>query len=478
MAEFAKNMLAQKLMSQKKTDPFSDSKFFQPSDATTPPRYTGMIVPIERNLQGNWWESDVDWAVPKMVTGMYDATIGNMDKLFKGELGYPSVDNPKFTKAASDMAMNVAGGGLLGSKIPGAVPKNALASNLIGGGSKSIKSLDDIKSKYSNVDLSISSNPEGITLNKIVVPKEARSEGIGTSVMNDLIKFADQNNLKIAVTPDSAFGGSKTRLKSFYKKFGFVNNKGRNKDFSFRESMVRRPKNLEAKRLEIENRRKEANIDRFGYDPKDNVIKLDPTKKKANTVPRDESSGHAADFVPVNFGPPAHNMNMKISEEFAPKGFSTMSTDMGNNYENLKYFISSSRGTPEFKEEVDFYRKLFAIKGKPDAEITVYRASPTNDLRYGDLITPIKSDAQNMVDQSKITRMDIRDAGRANRLKGDKPVDLQQEKMFRTMDSIMDILPIKENTPSKLFEYKIKAKDLRWDGNGGLIRWGYFPSKN
>ena len=123
MAEFAKNMLAQKLMSQKKTDPFSDSRFFQPSDALDAPRERGMLLPFSVQKYG---EKNRELAFPQSAVDFYDATIGNMGKLFKGELGYPSVDNPKFTKAASDMAMNVAGGGLLGSKIPGAVPENAL----------------------------------------------------------------------------------------------------------------------------------------------------------------------------------------------------------------------------------------------------------------------------------------------------------------------------------------------------------------
>ena len=109
-------------------------------------------------------------------------------------------------------------------------------------GVKATNTLDDIKNKYPNVDLSVFSKPEGITLSKIVVPKDARSEGIGSKVMKDLIKYADENNLPIALTPDSSFGGSKTRLKSFYRNFGFKDNKGRNKDFSFRESMIRQPK--------------------------------------------------------------------------------------------------------------------------------------------------------------------------------------------------------------------------------------------
>jgi hypothetical protein len=329
-------------------------------------------------------------------------------------------------------------------------------------GSKTPKSLGDIKNKYPNVNLSVFSKPEGITLSKIVVPEGARSEGIGSNVMKDLIKYADENNLPIALTPDSSFGGSKTRLKSFYRKFGFKDNKGRNKDFSFRESMIRQPKQIEKK---------------------DNVVELDFQKKKIEAeldkkdAPRDTSSGHAADGVPAQFGPPAHDMNLKVSEEFTPEGFGTFSTNVGNNYENLKFFISSSRGTPEYKEEVDFYRKLFAVKGNPNAEITVYRASPTNDLRPGDLVTPIKSDAKFLVDESKITQDDIIKSERQRR-KDSETIDLREEKNLRTMENIMGMLPIKENTPSKLFEYKVKAKDIRWDGNNGLIRWGYFPDKS
>ena len=220
-----------------------------------------------------------------------------------------------------------------------------------------------------------------------------------------------------------------------------------------------------------------------GKPPKDNIIKLDFQKKKIEAeldkkdIPRDTSSGHAADGVPAQFGPPAHDMNLSISEEFTPEGFGTFSTNVGNNYENLKYFISSSRGTPEFKEEVDFYKKLIAIKGNPNAEITVYRASPTNDLRPGDLVTPIKSDAKFLVDESKITQDDIIQSERKRR-KDSETIDLREEKNLRSMENIMGMLPIKENTPSKMFEYKIKAKDIRWDGNNGLIRWGYFPDKS
>ena len=213
-----------------------------------------------------------------------------------------------------------------------------------------------------------------------------------------------------------------------------------------------------------------------------NVIQLDVEKKKRieqklkeNTAPRDTTSGHAADGVPAQFGPPAHNMNLSIDEEFTPEGFSTFSTNVGNDYENLKFFVSSSRGTKEYDEEVAFLRKLKEIKGNPNAEVTIYRASPTDDLRPGDLITPIKSDAEFYVEQSKITRDDIIEAQRKARLDTDEPIDLKKEKNIRRMDKIIGMFPEPEVSPSKVFTYKVKAKDIRWDGNNGLIRWGYFP---
>lgn len=205
------------------------------------------------------------------------------------------------------------------------------------------------------------------------------------------------------------------------------------------------------------------------------VIKLNTQKKKKEEKFRDESSGHAADNVAAQFGPQAHKMNTRFDDEFTPDGYSTFSANVGDSYENLKYFISSRKGTKEFNEEVAFYKKLFEIKDNPDAEITVYRASPTDDLRYGDLITPIKSDAESYVEESKITREDIRKAEREQRLSGDEPVNLMREKNIKIIDNLFDMFP-DNTTPSQLFSYKVKAKDIRWDGNNGLIRWGYFPT--
>jgi hypothetical protein len=121
------------------------------------------------------------------------------------------------------------------------------------------------------------------------------------------------------------------------------------------------------------------------------------------------------------------------------------------------------------------------IKGNPNATITMYQAAPSRDLRKGDLITPFLSDAQYYVDQSKVTQEEVRDADKARRrqeqINKTGAVDLQQERLFNQMEGISDILGRpSQATPSTIHTYELKAGDVRWDGNNGWARWGYFPS--
>ena len=99
-----------------------------------------------------------------------------------------------------------------------------------------------LQAKYPDVKLRISGSPErGYTLNKIDVPKGKRESGIGTAVMNDLVNLADQQGAVLKLSPSGDFGGSVPRLKDFYARFGFVQNKGRNADYAISESMYRNP---------------------------------------------------------------------------------------------------------------------------------------------------------------------------------------------------------------------------------------------
>lgn len=96
--------------------------------------------------------------------------------------------------------------------------------------------------EHFGVKVSLGHSGNQVTLHKIIVPKEKRSEGAGTAVMDTLHRYADQHGKTVALSPSSDFGGTKKRLQKFYKKFGYVDNKGRNKDYAISESMYREPK--------------------------------------------------------------------------------------------------------------------------------------------------------------------------------------------------------------------------------------------
>jgi 8-oxo-dGTP pyrophosphatase MutT (NUDIX family)/GNAT superfamily N-acetyltransferase len=103
-----------------------------------------------------------------------------------------------------------------------------------------------LKEEFPTVDFYIS---EGFSnswnLSHLVVPKAERKKGVGSRFMERLCEMADKAGVMISLTPamkDDGFGTtSRTRLIQFYKRFGFRENKGRNKDFRFRDSMLRRP---------------------------------------------------------------------------------------------------------------------------------------------------------------------------------------------------------------------------------------------
>jgi GNAT superfamily N-acetyltransferase len=106
--------------------------------------------------------------------------------------------------------------------------------------SESIKSINGVKT------LNLFEDRKGdIKLDTIIIDKDKRGAGVGSKVMNDLIEYADANGKRIKLTPavQDDFQGttSQARLKKFYKRFGFIENKGRNKDFEISELMYRDP---------------------------------------------------------------------------------------------------------------------------------------------------------------------------------------------------------------------------------------------
>jgi len=108
----------------------------------------------------------------------------------------------------------------------------------------SSESLSDIVSEADarGVRLSVSEPRDNISVLSMIDTREAgQGEGIGSEIMGRLTAWADRSGVTLALTPEKVGNTSKARLTAFYKRQGFVENKGRSRDFATRESMIRAP---------------------------------------------------------------------------------------------------------------------------------------------------------------------------------------------------------------------------------------------
>ena len=116
----------------------------------------------------------------------------------------------------------------------------------IGGSVSSLQK--SLKKKYSELKtLLLSEYNNVISIDMIEVDSDKRKEGVGSAVIQEIVNYADTNKKEISLLPalsdDRKGTTSRSRLVKFYKRFGFVENKGRNKDFSKKGgSMYRLPK--------------------------------------------------------------------------------------------------------------------------------------------------------------------------------------------------------------------------------------------
>lgn len=106
--------------------------------------------------------------------------------------------------------------------------------------------LDDLVSylegKY-GITLYMDTDGDSLILSSIKVPNNERGIGIGSKVMEEISDYADKVEMNVYLTPSIGLGAtSVSRLKKFYKRFGFQN-KPRS-DFSQRQSMIRYPKGI------------------------------------------------------------------------------------------------------------------------------------------------------------------------------------------------------------------------------------------
>lgn len=102
---------------------------------------------------------------------------------------------------------------------------------------------DQMRAEYPDLKLDIAQGGNGYAvLSRIVLPKGDRGKGTGSKIMQSLVDLADERGIPLALTPSGDFGGSVSRLKKFYEGFGFVPNKGRNRDYTISESYIRPPR--------------------------------------------------------------------------------------------------------------------------------------------------------------------------------------------------------------------------------------------
>jgi hypothetical protein len=101
----------------------------------------------------------------------------------------------------------------------------------------------ELKAEYPGLVLHLDSPSKGqgspyTVLSHIEIPKTSRNSGAGTAIMERIIKEADAEGWLLALTLTAL---APAAMEKFYRRFGFVPNKGRNKDYLTQESMIRPP---------------------------------------------------------------------------------------------------------------------------------------------------------------------------------------------------------------------------------------------
>jgi hypothetical protein len=98
--------------------------------------------------------------------------------------------------------------------------------------------------QYPGTDIEVWANPYQIELATLRIPAEEQGGGKGTAIVQSLQEIAKQIGLPIVVRPDPE-PRKKAKLISFYRRLGFVPNKGRYKDYTisspFASTMYWRP---------------------------------------------------------------------------------------------------------------------------------------------------------------------------------------------------------------------------------------------
>lgn len=118
-------------------------------------------------------------------------------------------------------------------------------------------------------------------------------------------------------------------------------------------------------------------------------------------IARAKASGQSFDeWVSKQFSRPEYGMSHRPTYEGAPPAYNLLEGDMlpRDVYTNPDFSISSGRIGDGDKAANESWKALQKIKGKPDAEITIYRAAPKKELNIGDWVTFSKDYAKQSVE--------------------------------------------------------------------------------
>jgi hypothetical protein len=183
-----------------------------------------------------------------ITSSMAGEKSNSINKEFKQWLGDLSADEQALPENAFMSSMNSTG--VRTKVIVIEKPSDAPAVKF----SKTSKTKSDDVRSWANslkerlglesLSLTLQESTGTLTLNMIKVAD--KKQGLGTQAMQEITRYADDLGFKIALTPslpsDNIGASSRDRLVSFYKRFGFVENKGRNKDYAVSEGMYREPR--------------------------------------------------------------------------------------------------------------------------------------------------------------------------------------------------------------------------------------------
>lgn len=320
--------------------------------------------------------------------------------------------------------------------------------------------LNQIRSQFPNVDIDAYESKYHIELMTIKVPTELQNQKIGTHIIQLLQNYAKQQNKPIVLRPQ-ADKGQKANLLRFYKNLGFVQNKGRNIDYTLSSPTAQTMYWKFKEWLNNENQLLEGQI-------------------SSSDLKNDDYRGLHRAPDRTN-GAPLHDVTHIYPDDFySPKAFQYYGV----------HHSSDPLGSANDRSVITLVQSL---RNKPNAPVTVYRAIP-KVLSVAEKIQEIENQKRYILKTGKLPKNIDRswqgyDHSKyyekiSNELENLKlqPLTPEQKISINNGDWVtISRLYAKQHGDSalrgsyRIISKRVKAKDLYTDGNS-IYEWGYDPS--